>query len=172
MSRVAKISTLVTWTVAPLALWLTAYRPFTGAAGLVERVPATIGAYRLVTDHSITSSQADLLGTDDALWRTYVGPDGREVYVVLVFHRENWKSVHPPDICLRGSNMVVNHDEVFTGLGRLVLYSRDQDRDYLSLYRYGAASLSTGSYLEFFLHHAPRALFRRSVGGYLLRVET
>ena len=68
--------------------------------------------------------------------------------------------------------MIVNHDEVFEGLGRLVLYSRDQHRDYLSLYRYGAAGLATGSYLDFFLFHAPRAMFRSSVGGYLLRVET
>ncbi len=172
MTRGAKISIALLWIVGSFTLWLSSYRPFTGTRGVAKSLPARIGAYSLSYDTPMTDRQFRLLGTDDAIWRTYTDADGHEIYVVLVCHAENWKSIHPPDICLRGSNMVITEDQQRDGHGELVLFSRDRRSDYVSLYRYGAADLATGSYLGFFLHHAPRALFRAAVGGYLVRVET
>lgn len=165
------VSLAVLWIVCAFALWLSTYRPFTGSLGIAEKFPDQVGEFTVKEHHGIDAQQASLLGTDDAIWRTYEDAANNEVYLVLVFHRENWKSVHPPDICLRGSNMVLELDEQLDDAGRLTLHSRDQNVGYVSLYRYGGADLATGSYLSFFLHHAPRALFRAATDGYLLRVE-
>lgn len=165
-------SVIVLWLVCPFAFWLTSYRPFAGSSGLAKTMPVEVGGYILRADHEITRRMAQLLGTDDAIWRTYGAPDGEPVYVVLVCHRENWKSVHPPDICLRGSNMILTDDRLLERAGALELFNEASNRSYLSIYQYGADGLATGSYSSFFLHHAPRALFRASTTGYLLRIET
>jgi hypothetical protein len=101
------------------------------------------------------------------------------VFLVAVFHQSNWTSVHPPHICLAGSNMRIVEDGLLGGegevpgsVGRIVTVDRGNRRKYLSLYVYGAAGLQTGRYSEFVLHHLPRALLRRGGVGYLMRVET
>lgn len=165
-------SLVALWAVCPFAFWLTSHRPFTESREAAQRLPASLGEYSLATDHGITPRMEQLLGTSDAIWRTYVAPDDARVYVVLVCHRENWKSVHPPDICLRGSNMILTDSLEHDDVGELVLFNEGSGRSYLSLYQYGADGLATGSYSEFFLHHAPRALFRAATDGYLLRIET
>lgn len=166
------VSSVLLWCVGGFALWLTAYRPHTPARGVAASFPRQVGEFVQTWEQEINDRQAYLLGTDDGIWRSYASAGGEPVHVVLVCHRENWKSVHPPDICLRGSNMVITGDVQHSDRGELVLYSRDKNMDYLSLYRYGAAEFATGSYSKFLLHHAPRALFRSSTDGYLIRVET
>jgi hypothetical protein len=107
------------------------------------------------------------------------------VFLVAVFHEENWKSVHPPRICIEGSDMAIREEGqvALTGetgtAGRILAYSRTTKLDYLSLYVYGAPGLRTATYFSwspwltsFFWYHAPRALLRRGTPGFLVRVET
>ena len=175
-ARTGKISALVLWIAAPLLCGLSLYRPFHGSAGRAAGLPASLPGFELVADHPLTRRQMELLGTEDATWRTYRDAAGHEVYLVAVFHEENWRSVHPPQICLEGSNMTIVEDSAIeldgASVGRLRTVSRDDGRGYLGLYVYGAPGLWTGSYAEFAWHHAPRAVLRRSVRGCLLRVET
>jgi EpsI family protein len=164
--------------VAPLLLALSLYRPFTESRGRAGALPEALPSYQLVERHEMTPRQYELLGTNDAAWRTYRDAAGHEVYLVALYHEENWKSVHPPRICLEGSDMsIVEEGEVeLPGgagtAGRIVAHSRSGQRDYISVYVYGAPDLLTGSYLSFVWHHAPRAVLRRPTRGFLLRVES
>ncbi len=181
MTRGARTSAVVLWLAAPVLLWLTLHRPFTATSGRAARVPVAVGEFRVASDHALTPREFDLLGTDDATWRTYRDRTGAEIYVVVVFHQENWKSVHPPHLCLRGSDMLIDGDAIQTTraldgtdfeVGRILASSRVGGRRYLSMFLYGARGLRTASYSGFVLHHLPRAIARVAAPGYLLRVET
>lgn len=148
----------------------------TGRAALL---PADLSSFRQRSLWDVTPRMHQLLGTDDATWRTYADEQGNSLYVVAVFHGSNWKSVHPPHICLLGSDMEIVQEggtdlvsRAGDRAGQILLRTRKEGRPYVSLYAYGAQDLCTGSYLNFFLHHAPRALFRASNDGFLLRVES
>lgn len=173
-------STWLLWLSAPLLLGLSLYRPFTPSAGRAAKLPVAFGTWERRAEHYLSAVDFAQLGTDDACWRTYVGEDGVEIYVTAVFHDSNWKSVHPPQICLEGSNMEIvrdDRDEIpraggTVEVGRLFCSALDQRGDYLSLYVYGSEEFSTYSYWTFFFHHLPRAVLRSSNSGFLLRVET
>ena len=167
------------WLCAPALLWLSTHRPFGASHGRAQRIPVRIGAFEQVHDYPLDAEALRMLDADDAVQRGYASDRGT-VFLVAVFHGPDWKSVHPPDTCLEGSNMTPieeSSDTVTVGgepvaVGRLLMHSRDENRDYLSLYAYVAEDLVTGSYLSFFLHHAPRALVRVNGPGCLVRVET
>ena len=110
MSRLV-VHGIALWCVAPFLLWLTLYRPFTASADLAARVPALIAGFSQVETFELSGDYLRQLGTADAAWRRYRGQDGRDVFVVVVFHESNWKSVHPPHICLQGSNMEIVPDD-------------------------------------------------------------
>lgn len=172
-------SPLVLWVVAPLLLALSWYRPFTASRGLAEQLPTQIAGFRMDTQHEMTARQFELLGTGDAVWRTYIDAQKNEIFVVALFHRRNWKSVHPPRICLEGSDMTILEEgqrpldpSAGTAVGRIVANSGGAGGDYVSLFAYGAPGFLGSGYTQFFLHHAPRAIVRRSTGGFLLRVES
>ena len=170
------------WLLAGPLLVLSVYRPYTESAGRAEGLPTHAGGFVQVQEYPLTDRHHELLGTDDAAWLRYVTADDESLFVYGVFHASNWKSVHPPHICLRGSNMTVDDDGVIDlfdadsqllgTAGYIVLRSRPDDRPYVSFYAYGARGLCSGSYAQFFLHHAPRALLRSSNDGFLLRVES
>src|SRR5690606_1073312 len=92
MSRVLKVSSAVLWLLAPGLLFLSWYRPFTVSVGRAERLPAEIGRFTLVEETPLTPREHMLLGTDDAVSRTYRAADGGLVFLVAVFHQHNWKS--------------------------------------------------------------------------------
>lgn len=163
------------WTLAPALLWLSLHRPFAPSQGRAAALPARLGGFTLVDDYALTPRHLELLGTADAVWRTYRDGRGREVVVVLVHHGANWKSVHPPHLCIEGSNMTIRSDgrAALPGggeAGRILAWSHDQQRLAVNLYAYGARGLVTPSYARFVLHHAPRALFRAATAGFLIRV--
>lgn len=181
MTRTLRRSAILLWLLAPALLWLTLHRPFTGASGRAAHVPQVVGEFRVASDHALTPREFELLGTDDATWRTYQDRNGAEIFVVVLFHQENWKSVHPPHLCLRGSDMLIDGDGVVMtkaadgtafDVGRILASNRVGGRRYLSNFVYGARGLRTSSYAGFVLHHLPRAIARVSAPGYLLRVET
>lgn len=166
------------WPVCVAILVLSFTRAEPARSGRARALPATVSDYRQTSLWDVTPRMHQLLGTDDATWRTYEDSGGNKLYVVAVFHGSNWKSVHPPHICLLGSDMEIVQ-EGGTDLasrpgdraGQILLRTRKEGRQYVSLYAYGAQDLCTGSYFNFFLHHAPRALFRSSNDGFLIRVE-
>lgn len=166
------------WCLAPLLLALTTWRPEGGDRGRAARMPSQLAGFEAVHQYPLSASVLDMLGTPDAVWRRYDRGD-EQVFVIGVFHDENWKSVHPPETCLRGSNMEVVEEGAVPGVegdgeyGLLRMHALDRDQDYVSLYLFLAgADFATPGYWEFFAHHAPRALLRQSVSGCLLRVET
>ena len=171
---------VVLWCLAPVLLVLPTWRPEGGDRGRAARIPDDLAGFRSSVEYPLSPSVLDMLGTPDAAWRRY-DRDDEQVFVIGVFHDENWKSVHPPETCLRGSNMeVVLEETVGAGAdaagqeyGLLLMHALDRDQDYLSLYVFLAdAEFATPGYWSFFAHHAPRALLRQSVSGCLLRVET
>ncbi len=167
------------WLLAPALLWLSATRPPGGDRGRARALPMTVGEFVAQADKPMAERDFELLGTTDAITREYLGPHGR-VFLIAVFHDENWKSVHAPDTCLRGSGMEVVESattRLSTRAGEFevgrYLMSRDASDRYLSLFAYVAPlDFVSGSYWSFFFHHAPLALFRKSTAGCLLRVES
>ena len=170
------------WLLAVPLLWLSVYRPYTESQGRAAGLPTRVGRFVQTDEYPLPDRMHQLLGTDDAAWRQYTTDDGEPVFVVGVFHASNWKSVHPPHICLLGSDMTMLedseielHDRESGQLGKagsVLLRVRSNGRPYVSLYAYGAKDLCTGSYVRFFMHHVPRALLRSSNDGFLLRVES
>lgn len=168
---------LVLWLLAGPLVLLSETRPYTDSHGRAAKMPETLPNCRMAQVYEFPKDYYNLLGTDDVTWRRYEVAK-EDVFVVACFHSSNWKSVHPPHICLQGSNMDLLVDDQIdlndgTGarVGRILARKREDGRPYLCLYAYVAADLCTGSYAAFFLHHAPRALFRASNAGFLLRVE-
>lgn len=167
------------WLACAPLLFLSLYRPEAPPTQRAANLPTVADEFVQERAYPMTERFFQLLGTRDATWRSYEGAEGIPLYVVAVFHGNNWKSVHPPHVCLQGSDMdVVEDGETMLGadgdqqIGRILLRGRSNGRQYLSLYAYAARGLCTGSYRSFFLHHAPRALFRASNDGFLLRVES
>ncbi len=177
-----KFSIVLLWVLAPCLCWLSFYRPFAVSSGQAARLPVEIAGYVRTTEREITPRQFELLGTNDAVWREYRAPDGERVFLVVVFHRSNWKSVHPPHICLQGSNMDIEKDG-FHGveiegeeslLGRIETLEHGEGGpwNFLSYYAFCAPGMLTGSYSDFVWHHAPRAILRSNDPGFLIRVES
>jgi len=173
-------SALALWLLAIPLLALSWYRPKDVGGRRARALPVTFPGFSLAEEFEITPRFVELLGTSDAAWREYRGADGQPIFVVAVFHGHNWKSIHPPHICLEGSDMEIRADGTLPietpkrrySVGRIIAFSRSAGREYLSLYVYGANGLVTASYSRFVLHHAPAALFRSATSGFLLRVET
>lgn len=178
---------LALWLIAPLLLGLSLHRPHGQAADRAERLPAEVAGYRLTPRTSEQEAQfqkslprwRELLGTADFVWRRYDDAAGNPLWVVALFHDANWKSVHPPRICIEGSNMDILQDDVapFPELGpgcsagRILAQSRGDGWRYVTMSLYGTADWTSGDYWDFTLHHLPRALVRANMSGFLLRVE-
>jgi hypothetical protein len=176
------------WLAAGPLLWLALHRPHGEAANRAERLPAEVAGYRLVPRTAAQEAELvrnlprwrELLGTDDFVWRRYDDASGRSLWVVALFHDSNWKSVHPPRICIEGSNMDILRDdeapfdELAPGCtaGRIVARSRSDGMEYVTMSLYGAADWAAGGYGDFVLHHLPRALVRAPMSGFRLRVES
>jgi len=168
---------LALWLLAVPLLSLSLYRPVAESSGRAAALPQRLLDFVQQQNYALPDHTFDLLGTRDATWRSYTDGSGASVYVVAVFHASNWKSLHPPHICLEGSDMTITDDVTLRlpdggSVGRLLLRSNRDQRPYLSLYAYVAADLCTGSYPQFFWHHLPKALLRVGDAGFLLRVET
>lgn len=166
------------WPLCIALCFLSFTRASPAVTGRAAALPSTLPEFHQRSVWEVTPRMHQLLGTDDATWRTYEDKNGNALYVVAVFHGSNWKSVHPPHICLLGSDMDIAQEggtdlatKAGDRAGQILLRTRKEGRAYVCLYAYGAQDLCTGSYLNFFLHHAPRALFRTSNDGFLLRVE-
>ena len=173
-------SALILWSAAPVLLLLGLVRPPAIGDEMAEGLPRALPGFELARDNPLTARQFDLLGTRDVVWRTYLDASREPVYLIAVFHAANWKSVHPPHICLRGSDMELREDrrlrailgERQVDVGEIVAHSKTNGQGYLSWFVYGAQDFCSPSYAAFVWRHVPRALLRRADSGFLLRVET
>ncbi|MBX3465250.1 MAG: exosortase-associated EpsI family protein, partial [Planctomycetes bacterium] len=176
------------WLLAGPLLWLGWHRPHVEGAQRAERLPMALAGSELVPRSAAAEERfqrslprwRELLGTDDFVWRHYRTGDGHWLGVVALFHDRNWKSVHPPRICIEGSDMDIEQDDVVAApwlgdgasVGRIVARNRTSGRRFVTLSLFGTRDWLSGSYAEFTWHHLPRALLRQSVSGFLLRVES
>jgi exosortase/archaeosortase family protein len=175
------------WCAAVPLLALSLYRPFVIGHGRAEMLPAALAGYDLVSRTPEEEKQFqhelprwnEVLGTADFVWRQY--SDGKShISVVALFHDANWKSVHPPRICIEGSNMTIEEDGLVPApwlgedvvAGRIVARSNWDERRYVSLSVYGTRVWVSGDYTKFMWHHLPLAVLRQSESGFLLRVES
>jgi exosortase len=180
-------SALVLWSFAPLLLALSLYRPASHAADRAAALPTRVAGYELVprTREEEADFQkhlprwCDLLGTRDFVWRYYRDASGAGMNLVALFHDTNWKSVHPPRLCIEGSDMDIEVDDLVAGpaaadamFGRIVARARSDGVRYVTLSVFGTADWLSGDYWQFTRHHLPRALVRASVSGFLLRAES
>ena len=174
-------SAVVLWVLAPLLLFLSSVRPTFTHSDRASRVPQQIGAFRLKVRREITPNIERLLGTRDVAWWEFVDQDDNVIFLTSVFHDSNWKSLHPPHICIRGSGFNISEDadfEVDLGegrgatIGRLVANVQDRpERLYVSFYAFVGQDFITPSYAGFYLEHAIPALFRQATPGFLVRIE-
>ncbi|MBL8753652.1 MAG: exosortase [Planctomycetes bacterium] len=176
------------WLLAPLACGLALYRPAAGPADRAAGLPSSFQGHEFVPRSPEAEARfqrdrgqfRELLGTDDFVWRTFRAPDGGFVNLTALFHDTNWKSVHPPRICIEGSGFDVQADDtvalpqVAAGLhaSRIVARRRSDGRVFVTLTVYGTRDWLAGDYRAFVWHHLPRALLRQAVSGFQLRVES
>jgi hypothetical protein len=179
---------VVLWLCAPPLLALSLYRPAGGGTERASRLPADVAAYALVERNADEQARfardlpryRELLGTDDFVWRRYRDLDGESLWLTALFHDANWKSVHPPRICIEGSNMTVESDDLVpapwldgeTAVGRIVARRRGDGARYVTLSVFGTAGWLSGDYWDFTWHHLPLAVLRQNKSGFLLRVES
>ncbi|MFN0186413.1 MAG: exosortase/archaeosortase family protein, partial [Aquabacterium sp.] len=170
------------WLLAGPLLWLSTYRPLASATGRAERLPDAVAGYSLIprtAEEQAAFTAAlprwrELLGTGDFVWRQYQDPNGSRINLVALFHDTNWKSVHPPRICIEGSNMDIQVDDLVSAawagegvsLGRILARDRADGWRYLTLSAFGTADWTSGDYWAFTLHHLPRALMRSNMSGF------
>jgi exosortase len=143
---------------------------------LASRMPDRLGVFQKVQDYPLSERWYALLGTRDVCWRRYRDlRSGMELILTLVFHGNNWKSVHPPQTCLEASGFDLQKEGLrqLDNKGREVSFveAKKKGESYLVAYLFGGQDFETGSYLSFFLHNSPKALFRQPVRGYLLRAD-
>lgn len=182
-----RVAAMLLWGSAPLLLLLSAWRPFTPGTGRAAALPTAVAGYTLVERTPAQQQRfaadlprwRELLGTDDFVWRHYRGADGHWISLVALFHDANWKSVHPPRICIEGSGMDIEVDDLIAapwfGSGvqasRIVARRRDNGMRFVTLSLFGGADWLAGDYWDFVWRHLPRALLRANLSGFLLRVE-
>jgi hypothetical protein len=161
------------------------YRPLPTRTERAASLPDQVAGFTLVPRTAEEEAKfqrnlprwRELLGTGDFVWRRYRDADGGRVHTVALFHDANWKSVHPPRICIEGSNMDIEQDDLVRTwvdgpiASRIVARSRDDGWRYVTLSVFGTASWLHGDYWRFTLHHMPRALLRQNESGFLLRAE-
>ncbi len=154
------------------------YRPMDSPGRHSEMIPRETQGFRAVADHPLSERWYALLGTRDVVWRDYEHKEsGRRLTVTALFHGRNWKSVHPPEVCLQASGFEVEGLSIRSfpegDITRKIamLESDYQGRGFLSAYLYGGRDFTTPYYGRFFLENLPSALFRQHTVGYLLRVD-
>jgi len=176
------------WLCAGPLLWLSAYRPFGDRTDRAEQLPTQLAGYTL-QQRSAEKEQEfqqalprwrELLGTRDFVWRRYRDEQGHLISLVALFHDTNWKSVHPPRICIEGSNMTIVKDDLVEApwagdgvrLSRIQANSRSDHWRYVTLSLFGTRDWASGDYWDFTWYHLPRAALRANESGFLLRVES
>jgi len=72
----------------------------------IFRFPTTLDNWTS-TNLPITDDEYAILETRNAFVRQYTHPDGREVFLFIVYSQDNRKVSHPPEVCYTGSGVSV-----------------------------------------------------------------
>jgi exosortase len=145
---------------------------------LSEQIPGETRHFKALSDHKLSERWYALLGTRDVIWRDYEHLEsGRRLTVTALFHGRNWKSVHPPEVCLQASGFEIEGLSI-RSLGKAshatqiaILETDYEGRGFLSAYLFGGPGFTTPFYGTFFLQNLPSAIFRSHTVGFLLRVD-
>lgn len=174
-------SSIALWLLAPAILCLSLVRPPNPRNDRAHSLPDEVGPFNVIEKMEITENVERLLGTRDVAWWTFTDQEQNELYMTIVFHDANWKSLHPPDMCIRGSDFDILEDraveivldEGAVSIGRILAsVSGRPNKRYLSLYGFVGRGFITSSFLGFYWRNALPALIRQGSPGFLLRVET
>jgi EpsI family protein len=167
------------WAAAPVLCFLQFYRPPDVGGSRAVSIASKVGEWQRKKTFALTDRMYSLLGTRDVLWCTYADASGAEVAFTAVFHAANWKSVHPPDVCIMGSGYTIESADAESvslageqkplRVGRIV--ASGEGGRLVSYFLFGTRDFTTPSYISFFLHHVPSALLRSATEGFVLRVE-
>ncbi len=160
------------------ALGMGFWRPEDSSLGLADRVPRSFEGYTHVREHALSDRDYQLLGTRDVVWRRLrESASGELLDLTVVFSGRNWKSLHPPELCLEAAGLGIEDrqsryldvDELRTEVS---LLRADRGRDiYLICYLFGGPGYETPSFTGYFWRNVPRALLRRGGASYMVRIE-
>ncbi|MFQ5507298.1 MAG: exosortase C-terminal domain/associated protein EpsI, partial [Planctomycetota bacterium] len=176
--RVRPLATLVLALLGLPAAVLGCLHPAGLVRPLAALVPRQSEHFVAVRDHPLSERWYRMLGTRDVCWRSYEHrSSARRVVLTNVFHGRNWKSVHPPQVCLKASGFELMGEENHSfeipeeRLTCNVLTASYRKTRYMIAYVYGGPDFTTPSYFRFFLRNLPKTILRRPIRGFLLRVD-
>lgn len=145
----------------------------------IHEFPREIAGWTSV-DIPLTEEEYAILETKNAFTRRYKGPDGQEIYLLMVYSQTNRKVSHPPEICYTGSgaSIVGNEPASFEVPGlekpiranKLTLeYGRVLQ---LSYYWFKVGDEYTSNYWKQQLLIAVKSLFDDSSSSALIRIAS
>ena len=128
---------------------------------------------------SITEDEYAILETKNAFVRRYTSPQGKEVYLYIVYSQYNRKVAHPPEVCYSGSGIsIVNNVREFLpvqgfaepiGANRLLL-EKGTFQQY-SYYWFKVGDIFTPNYWKQQFIIAKNSLAGKSKGSALIRIS-
>lgn len=77
----------------------------------IHLFPQVIGGWT-ATELPITEDEYAILETRNAFARQYTHPDGRTVYLLIVYSQNNRKVSHPPEVCYTGNGVTITSKKV------------------------------------------------------------
>ena len=72
----------------------------------IHDFPKTIEGW-ISEELTITDRERAILETDNVFVRRYTNPEGKEVYLFIVYSQNNRKVSHPPEVCYTGSGATI-----------------------------------------------------------------
>ena len=160
------------------ALVLGFWQPAERALGLAKDVPRSFPGYVHVREHALSERDYELLGTRDVVWRRLREESSDALIdLTVVFAGRNWKSLHPPELCLEAAGLGIEdrqsrYLDIDGTRTELSLLRADRSRDvYLIGYLFGGPGYETPSFTGYFWRNVPRALLRRGGASYMVRIE-
>ena len=72
----------------------------------IHTFPQTIAGWN-AEELPITDKEKAILETDNVFTRRYTNPQGKEIYLFIVYSQNNRKVSHPPEVCYTGSGATI-----------------------------------------------------------------
>ena len=148
----------------------------------IHQFPKTIGDWTS-QDLLITDQEYAILETRNAFARRYFTPDGKEVYLLIVYSQNNRKVSHPPEICYTGSGVTIlgsyrdsfsvntnNSQPLVVNVNKLLLEQRDFKQ--ISFYWFKVGNSFTTNYWKQQGLVALKTFLGKSASSALIRVSS
>ena len=118
----------------------------------IHQFPRNIGAWRSF-DLPIIEDVYKILETRNVFTRQYKNPNGKEVYLMLVYSQNNRKVSHPPEICYVGSGVsILSNERVYipfspeTSIKANRLFVEQGDAEQIMYYWFKVGDTFTSNY--------------------------